>query len=134
MPQANDSIGLLIVDDNADLAEVLAMTLQEKGGLRLVGTLRSADGLLEAIEQGKPDVVLIDLGMAGRPPLEAVREASERHPETRVVVYSGYDDARTVDQAVDAGAWGFVSKHREIDAVVSVIRRVAAGELVLERT
>jgi DNA-binding NarL/FixJ family response regulator len=133
MTEAHAPIGLLIVDDNPDLAEVLALTLCERAGMRLVGTLRSADGVLEAVERERPDVVLIDLGMAGRPPLDAVREASERHPSTRFVVYSGYDDSRTVDQAVDAGAWGFVSKHRDIDVVVSVIRRVAAGELVLDR-
>lgn len=133
MSEQTQVVRLLVVDDNRDLAELLAITLGGFPGIQLMGTRHSADDVLPALEQHPPDVVLIDLSMEGKPTLEAVREASARYPHIRFVIYSGYDDPETIAQAVDAGAWGFVSKHRGIEIVADAIRRVAAGELALEQ-
>ena len=123
------SITLLIVEDNDDLAEVLELSLRQQPDLSVVGRLSSADGLLETIAETHPDVVLMDLGMTGKPALEAVREVTTQCPDTRVVMYSGFDDEATVDCALDAGAWGFASKHRDFEDLVAVVRRVAGGEV-----
>lgn len=124
-------IRLLFVDDNHDLLEIFTLTVRQESGMELVGVLDGADRVMETVETHRPDVMLIDLTMAGKPPLDAVREAAERFPETRAIVYSGYDDPDTVDEAAQAGAWGFVSKHQDLPAVLGVVRRVAGGETVL---
>lgn len=128
------TIRLLVVDDSPDITDALALTIRGEAGMTLVGTLESADDLIGAIGRLTPSVVLIDLSMGGRPPLEAVREAHARFPEVRAIIYSGYDDPETIDEAVEAGAWGFASKHDDIEKVLRIVRRVAQGEMWIGRS
>jgi DNA-binding NarL/FixJ family response regulator len=131
MPDTTALIRLLVVDDSRDLLDVMTLTVRREPDIEVVGTLESADGVLNLLEERGADVVLIDLTMPGKPPLDAVREVCERFPAVRTVVYSGYDDAETIRQAAGAGATGFVSKHHDLRAVLDIVRRVAGGETVL---
>lgn len=128
-----DRIKVLCVDDSPDLAEVLGIMVAEEDDLEHVGTLHDAQGLLDAIQRSAPNVVVIDLGMAGKKPLVAIREACEKFPQTRSLVFSGHDAADDIDGALEAGAWGFVSKHDDPGALIDAVRRVARGEVVAPR-
>lgn len=125
------TIEVLIVDDSDDLAQVLEFLIDGEADMRCAGRLCNADGLIESVGDVRPRVVLLDLTMPGRSPLEAMSEASGRFPETRFVVLSGYDDPARVDEAVQRGAWGFVSKHGDVATIVRAIRAVAGGEVFL---
>ncbi len=125
------SISVLCVDDSADIRDLYRQLIDAEPDLRCVGTLEGAEGLVEEVVRTEPDVVLLDLTMPGPDPLSAVEELSRRRPETRVLLFSGYDDAETADAALDAGAWGLVSKHGDSDRVLAAIRAVAGGEIVL---
>jgi DNA-binding NarL/FixJ family response regulator len=126
-----DVVKVLCVDDNADLGRLYRIVIDGQPGMRCVGCLDAADGLIEEVERSRPDVLLIDLTMPGKDPLAAIRELSVSHPETRAIVFSGLDDPATVDRAVEAGAWGYVSKSSEINDVLAAIRRVSGGEVSL---
>jgi DNA-binding NarL/FixJ family response regulator len=130
MPEQTAVIRLLLVEDSRDLTDVIALTVRHEKGIELVGVLHAADTMTDAVAEHEPDVVLIDLSMPGKPPLEAVREAARARPETRSIVYSGYDDPDVLREAEQAGAAGFVSKHKDFSEVLAVVRRVAAGETV----
>ena len=69
--------------------------------------------------------------MPGKDPFQALSELSEVCPETRAIMFSGYVSQRLVDRAIEAGAWGYVSKHDADTTLISAIRRVAGGEFVL---
>ena len=125
-----DRIKVICVDDNADLAEMLEVLIRHEMDLEHLGTFDSGDRLVPAVEQLKPDVAIVDLTMAGRSPLIAVKEACERFPKTRSIMYSGRDDQPTITAAMDAGAWGFVSKHEHPVVLLDAVRRVARGEIV----
>ena len=127
----SDVVKVLCVDDNPDLGRLYRTVIDAQPGMKCVGCLDSADGLIGEVERTQPDVVLIDLTMPGRDPLDAIRELAAAHPQTRAIVFSGIDDAATVDRAVEAGAWGYVSKSRDIHSVVDAIRRVSSGEVSL---
>jgi two-component system response regulator DesR len=118
-------IRVLCLDDNADLVEVLRMTINSAGDMTTVACLTSAEHLLEEVRRTRPDVALVDLTMPGKQPLDAVREVAGEFPEVRTVAYSGYDDRETTDAALEAGAWALVSKHQPIGAVLAAIRNVA---------
>lgn len=124
-------VKVLCVDDNPDLGNLYRIVIDGQAGMSCVGCLEAADGLLEAVEQLRPDVLLIDLTMPGKDPLAAIRELAVSHPLTRAIVFSGLDDPATVDRAVAAGAWGYVSKSSEIQDVLAAIRRVSEGEVSL---
>lgn len=126
-------LGVLVIDDNRDLASALARLLEDEPDLSCVGVEHDADDLPGAVSRAGPRVVLLDRTMPGRDPLAAMAEAAARFPDSRFIVLSGYDDAGDVDQAFDHGAWGFVSKHEELSTVLTAIRAVAAGEVYRRR-
>lgn len=127
------AIRVLCVDDNADLAEVYASVIDAEADMESVGVLGSADEMCATIGEKGASVALVDLTMPGKPPLEAIEEAAKARPECRVIVISGYDDSKTVNQALERGAWGFVSKHGEMETVLRAIRAVSRGEVFLEK-
>lgn len=124
----NDRIRVLCVDDSADIADLYATVISGESDMEVVGTLSSADRLSEEAVRVRPQIVLLDLTMPGKPPLDALSELGDVAPETRVIVFSGYDDPETKDQVFDAGAWELVSKHDDVSAVLAAIRRVARGD------
>lgn len=127
------AVRLIFADDSQDLLDIFRLTVRRVKDIELVATLPSADGVAAALAEHRPDVLLIDLTMDGKPPLEAVRETVASHPAVRCVIYSGYDDEETMRAAADAGAVGFVSKHQDIGDVLETVRRVASGETTLKR-
>jgi DNA-binding NarL/FixJ family response regulator len=122
---------ILLVDDSADITMLYHALLCDEPDLECVGELASADQLLSTVERLQPEVVLLDLGMPGIQPLEIVAQLSEKYPDVRVIIFSGYDDPQTVNSVLDAGAWGLISKNGEPSTVVATIRKVLAGEIAV---
>lgn len=127
------AIRVLCVDDNADLAEIYSSVIDAEDDMESVGVLGSADAMCDTIAEKSASVVLVDLTMPGKSPLDAIEEAASAHPECKVIVISGYDDAKTVSDALERGAWGFVSKHGEMETVLRAIRTVSNGKVFLEK-
>jgi two-component system chemotaxis response regulator CheY len=99
---------VLIVDDDAFVRVVLKDALEGQG----YKLLEAADGE-EAVAQtaaARPDVVLLDLMMPRQSGLEALAQIRKLHPESRVVVISSMDTESLVQQALQAGADGFIAK------------------------
>lgn len=121
-------IKVLFVDDIADTALMFSSVIDAQNDMRSVGTLGSADNLIAEVKQREPDITVLDLTMPGRSPLEALRELSGAMPDSRTIIFSGYDDRGTIDAVAAAGAWGLVSKNGYPNDVLDAIRRVARGE------
>ena len=124
-------IRVLCVDDHAFLAEGLRSKISLEADMEYVGWLPDATDLFKNATERKADVVTLDIEMPGPDPFEALSEVQRRAPEIRVIVLSAYVRDRYLDAAVEAGAWGFLSKADDPDTIVQAIRRVAAGEFAL---
>jgi two-component system response regulator DesR len=134
-------IRVLFVDDNRDLSAVLGMVINAEPDMRCVGTLVSADKLVAEVRRfctqaprptpdaAKPLVVILDATMPGKDPLEAMSELAAAFPQVRTIIYSGHDDPGFIKRAVDAGAWGCVSKRDEPTAITRAVREVWAGRI-----
>ena len=120
---------VLCADDSPDVTLVLRMMIDEEAGMRCVGCLSCADGLVSSVRalNPKPDVVVLDATMPGKNPLEAMGELLAEFPQVKVVIYSGHDDAAFVAKVLKAGAWGCVCKKDEPEAIVRAVRDAAAG-------
>lgn len=125
-----EAIRVLCVDDTPEVCAALRAYLGPRGFEFLEG-LPSADDLAEAVRRSHPDVVLLDLRMPGKPPLDAVVELYEHEREPHVVVLSGYLNWRTIVEALGAGAIGVVSKSDDPRVLADLIGRAAHGEPVL---
>ncbi len=128
--QTSAYIRVLVVDDSPELVEAIRLFVDPEPDMKVIKTLNCADALVVTMCDGA-DVAVVDLTMPGVAPLEAVRQAADSCPECRAIIYSGYDDQATIDAAMDAGAWGFVSKNAEIETIVRAVRQVASGEVVV---
>ncbi len=124
-------ISVLCVDDNEQVLRALHVKLGMAGGFRVCGALTDTGTLPREAARISPDVVLLDVDIPGHDPFGSVRALADRSPSTRVVMFSAHVRPELVDRAIDAGAWGFVSKSDGEDALVEALRRVVAGEFVL---
>jgi len=122
-------IRVLCVDDNRLIADALERRLEMEESMEWAGWVPETGGL-PAVLAARPDVVLLDIDMPGCDPFELLAGVAEALPNTRVVMFSGHVRADYIDRAIDAGAWGYLSKNDSIDDVLGGIRRVMAGEFV----
>jgi DNA-binding NarL/FixJ family response regulator len=121
-------IRVLLVDDNDDLAEALAMIIEDEPDMTCVHRLNSADELMPTLDKHRPDVVLLDLSMPGRDPLDALGEASSAFPDVRIIMLSGYQDPALMDTALERGAWSYVCKSGDIAEILKSVRTVMAAK------
>ncbi len=123
-------IKVLFVDDSWDFAQLYKHFIDGEEDMVFVGALASADRLVDTVQNVSPDVVVLDLRMPGRDPLEVLRDLSSKGCDTKVLLFSGLISEELRLEGAEAGAWGLIAKDEEPEAVLKAIRRVAAGEMV----
>ena len=106
----NRVLRVLIVDDSAYIRKVVKQMLSRSPFIEVVGTARDGAEALELVEQLNPDVVTLDLMMAGMDGLTFLREQMARRPIPVIVVSIANEGSEAVLQALDAGAIDFVQK------------------------
>ncbi|NEK59896.1 response regulator transcription factor [Geodermatophilus sabuli] len=120
------AVRLLVVDDHVGVREALVEFLGGAGDITVVGECEDGSEVVAAADRLRPDVVLMDLTMAGMDGLSATRALLAAQPDARVVVLTSRgDEARPA--ALDAGARGFVSKSADPAMLLRCIRSVVAG-------
>lgn len=124
--QAKNTI--FIVDDHPMLRRGLASLIESEPDLSVCGEAATCQAALKGIQQSKPDLVIVDLGLEGGDGLELLRDMKVRHPKTPALVLSMYEEAVYAERALRAGARGYVTKQQLDDTVLIAIRRVLNGE------
>ena len=127
---------ILIAEDHALMAEGLRRLLEPE--FESVETVGNGRQLIERVEESKPEVVLLDIGMPMMNGIEAARRFGKISPATKVVIITAYDEPQYVVEAFRAGATGFVLKRCALAELVTAIRHVMSGHtyvtsLVAER-
>ncbi len=116
---------VLLADDHAIVAEGLARLLEER--YELVGAARDGLQLVELARRLRPDVIVSDIAMPGLSGLEALRRLRAQGDETRFVFLTMHADPQLADEALRAGASGFVLKHCAGEDLVGAIEDVVRG-------
>ena len=110
----------------------LAHVIGAAPDLAIVGAADSGEEALLLCQRLRPDVVLMDVRMAGMGGVGATEVITRYHAPARVVALSTFADGETVERMRAAGAVGFVPKTISGDDLVAVIRRVHAGETIID--
>lgn len=113
-----------IVEDDPDVAATLARVLQEVG----IQTLRKysgAEAFLRELDDQTPDVVFTDLIMPGIDGFELIRRLNVSHPQIVIIVVSAYASLANAVEAVRAGAFDFVAKPFDMEAIESALTKIA---------
>jgi two-component system nitrogen regulation response regulator NtrX len=117
---AND---ILIVDDEADIRELVAGILEDEGfGTR---TARDADTALAEIAARRPNLVFLDIWLQGSrlDGLQLLEQIKRDHPDVPVVMISGHGNIETAVAAIKRGAYDFIEKPFKADRLVLVANR-----------
>ncbi|MDX6658654.1 MAG: hypothetical protein QOH62_3447 [Solirubrobacteraceae bacterium] len=125
-------IKVLIADDHGVIRDGLGRLIEALEDMQLVGV--AADGA-QAVERSAathPDVVLMDLEMAGMDGIEATRRILIDRPGTAVLVLTSFSDRPRILGALEAGACGYLLKDVTADQVAEGIRAAARGESPLD--
>jgi DNA-binding NarL/FixJ family response regulator len=108
--------------------------LEGAGGIEVVAEAADADAALKAVEESRPDVVIMDVRLPGRSGIEACREIRSAFPDTKVLILTAHSDDEALFSSIMAGAAGFVLKQVRGGDLVGAIRQVARGESLLDPT
>jgi two-component system response regulator DesR len=127
----NTPIRVLCVDDNFLVAEGIKIKLSLAGGFEWLGQLADADDLVHQVRRTHPDVVLLDIDMPGKDAFAALEELRDEGLDTRVIMVSGHVRTELIDRAVEAGAWGYVSKGEGAEQIINAIHDVMNGKFVM---
>ncbi|WP_431926508.1 response regulator [Nonomuraea jabiensis] len=119
---------VLVVDDQQLMREGLVALLDLVGDVEVVGDAGDGEQALRLVAELRPDVVLMDLRMPVMDGVEATRRIARAHPEVAVVVLTTYDDDRSVDSALLAGARGYLTKDAGRAEIAAALRSAAAGQ------
>src|SRR4030081_2751095 len=114
---------ILIVDDEADICELVAGLLQDEG--YATRTARDSDGALNEIKSRRPNLLFLDIWLQGSrlDGLQLLDTVKEQHPEMPVVMISGHGNIETAVAAIKRGAYDFIEKPFKADRLVLVADR-----------
>lgn len=133
MDHAGDPlITVFLLDDHEIVRRGLRELLEGAGGLQVVGEAATAAEALARIPALRPDVAVLDARLPDGSGIEVCREIRSREPHTRALVLTSYDDDDSLFAAIMAGAAGYVLKQVGGRDLVETVRRVAAGQSMLD--
>ncbi|MDQ1416103.1 MAG: two-component system, NarL family, response regulator DesR [Acidimicrobiaceae bacterium] len=112
----------------------LALLLSMEPDIEIVAQVGSGDAVLSACLETEPDVALLDIEMPGLSGLAAARLMREQFPTCRVVIVTTFGRPGYLRDAMDAGVSAFVVKDGPVDQLAGIIRRVLAGDQVIDPT
>ncbi len=126
------SIRVVLAEDQAMVLGAFASLLALEPDIDVVATARDGESALSAVEQHQPDVLLTDIEMPGMSGLDVAAELHRRGSSTRVLIVTTFGRAGYLRRALDAGVGGYVLKDAPIGDLVEGLRRVSAGERVID--
>ena len=114
---------ILIVDDEADIREMVAGFLQDDG--HRTRTARDSDEALKAIEERRPQLVILDIWLQGSrlDGLEVLNLTKKAYPDLPVVIISGHGNIETAVTAIKRGAYDYIEKPFKADRLLLVTQR-----------
>jgi len=124
-------IRVMLVDDHAVVRSGLSTFLMTCEDMELVGEASSGEQALTMCSRANPDVVLMDLVMAGMDGATATRKIREKCPEIQVIALTSFKEQELVQGALQAGAIGYLLKDISADELANAIRAAYAGKPTL---
>lgn len=121
------SIRVMIFEDNHGLRIGLAELVGTTPGFQCVGAYPDGQDLVTHVRAGKPDVVLMDIGMPGIDGIEAVRILREHFPDIRVLMQTVFEEDTKIFASILAGASGYLLKNTPSARIIGAIRELHEG-------
>jgi DNA-binding NarL/FixJ family response regulator len=122
---------ILIVDDHPITRDGLRTALSLTDDVDVVGEAASGEEAIQEVEKTTPDVVFMDVRMPGMNGIQATKVIRERHPETRVILFTVDESRASISEAIQAGVSGYLLKDVGVGELVNAARLAMQGKAVI---
>jgi DNA-binding NarL/FixJ family response regulator len=127
-------VTVFLVDDHEVVRHGVRALVESDPNMRVVGEAGSVEQAIALISNAAPMVALLDVRLGDGSGVELCREIRSEHPEIACLMLTSYSDDEALFEAIMAGASGYVLKQIRGSELLSAIRRVSAGEQLLDPT
>jgi len=124
-------MNIFLADDHPLFRIGLRIALDQEDGLKVIGEASDGFSAVEKIQSNPPDLSLIDVDMPGISGIRAIRILRKAIPEMKILVLSTYDDEKYINEAMLAGADGYLLKCVDVAQLVKIIWSVFEGKQIV---
>lgn len=128
------AVRIVVVDDHSMMRDGLRLILQQEEGFRVIGEAGEARSGVEVTLREQPDVVIMDLQLPDETGVVATARILAGLPSTKIIVLTAAPDRRSVQEALNAGATGYVMKDEAAAELVRAVHTVMSGKVHLSPT
>jgi DNA-binding NarL/FixJ family response regulator len=119
---------VLVVEDVPELSRLLEMTFELDGRFEPVGTASSGGAALDLAARERPDAIVLDLAIDGVDGIGVLPSLRRVLPDARIIIFTGHDDPRLREQAMEAGASAWVLKGGDLSGLLDELSAVLPVE------
>jgi DNA-binding NarL/FixJ family response regulator len=127
-------ITVFLTDDHTVFRDGLRYLLEAQSDIKVIGDAANGRDAVKDIKRLNPNIVIMDIAMAGMNGIEATEQITQKNPATQVIILSMYSSSEHILRSFNAGARGYLLKESAGSEVVDAIRSVHAGNRYLSRT
>lgn len=127
------TITVLLCDDHTAVREGLRRLLESAEDIEVVGEVENGRRAVEETKRLSPEVVILDLSMPILDGIEAARQITRNSTPAKILILSAFNDDQHIQEAIEAGATGYLTKGDSADILVQAIRETANGNAFFSR-
>ena len=127
----NDKLKVLIIDDHPLMRRGIQQLVELEEGFEVVGGAGNGSEGINLGLQTSPDLIILDLNMKGLSGLDTLKALRAEDVDARIVILTVSDAKNDIFTLIDAGADGYLLKDTEPDTLLSQLKRIAQGEVIL---
>jgi two-component system, NarL family, invasion response regulator UvrY len=128
----SDKIKVMLVDDHAVVRAGYQMLLKNSPEIEVVAEAENGEDAYRLYAVHNPDVVVMDISLPGMGGIEAIKRIYKRDKNAKVLVFSMHEEVIFVEQALQAGAYGYITKSTDPQLLVKAIKCLARGEKYID--
>lgn len=132
--EQTDRIQVFLIDDHAVVREGIRSILEASGDVEVVGEAGTCEDAIRRLRAVHPGVAIIDVQLPDGSGTELCRDIRSEHPDVACLMLTSFAKDDALFESIMAGASGFVLKQIRLDELVVAVRRVAAGESLIDPT
>jgi len=125
-------MNLLIVDDDQLIRKSLEIRLSREPDITVTGLAKDGAEAVDICKNTPPDIILMDINMPGMDGIAATRLIKTRYPEIKIMMLTTFDDRPNIQQALAAGADGYLIKTDKISGISGKLRLLMDGTGVVD--
>jgi two-component system invasion response regulator UvrY len=119
-----NKIRVALVDDHSAVRAGFRLLLESTGEIEVVAEMDSGEAINQQIGKLEADLIVMDLSMHGMGGLEAIRRVRLKNDSIRILVFTMHDNVAFLDQAMEAGANGYITKSNAGNVLLEAIKAV----------